>query len=254
MNKIPLSVLILANQQSPKLMDAINSVNFADEIIVIDTSGTETISFSKQISAIVKQVKPVTNFAATRNHSLTFAHNNWVFFLDSDEVCICPKPDLLIPMLQKDLSGFQVNRVDYFLGKVLRHGETAKSWPTRLINKTVCAYENIVHEKAICEGTIQSTNPEILFIEHFPHDSIHSFVNKISWYSKLEAEQRSTSSFRLIFELFTYPTGKWIANLFFNQGLLDGYRGLLYATLMSYHSLFVRLFQLEKQIIKRLRD
>ena len=254
MKKIPLSVLILANQLSPKLMAAIHSVRFADEIIIIDTSGTKAISFPKQISAIVKQVKPVTNFAATRNHSLSFAHNNWVFFLDSDEVCTCPKPDLLIPMLQKDCSGFQVSREDHFLGKVLHHGETAKSWPTRIINKTACAYQSIVHEKVICEGTIQSINPEILYIEHFPHDSIYSFFKKISWYSKLEAEQRNTPTIRLIFELFTYPTGKWIANLLFDQGLLDGYRGLVYATLMSYHSLLVRLFQLEKQIIKRHRD
>lgn len=254
MKKIPLSVLILANQLSPKLMAAIHSVAFADEIIIIDTSGTKAISFPKQISAIVKQVKPVTNFAATRNHSLSFAHNNWVFFLDSDEVCICPKPDLLIPILQNDLSGLQVKRIDHFLGKGMYYGETAKSLPTRIIKKGDCTFVSKVHEKVICEGTIQSINPEILHIEHFPHDSIFSFFNKICWYSKLEAEQRNAPTIRLIFELFTYPTGKWIANLLFNQGLLDGYRGLVYATLMSYHSLLVRIFQLEKQITKRHRD
>ncbi len=252
MSKIPLSVVILAQQSSAQLQTAIKSVFFADEIIVADTSGKNGIRLPNTTSATIKRLPPVTDFASTRNQVLNLTKNDWVLFIDSDEVCLCPDPQQIPTFLQPKLVAYRVKRLDHFLGKTLHYGEPANAKPIRLIHKHHCQYSGSVHETPICDGEVGDINPKLLKIDHHPHTSISSFFSKILWYSQLEANQRSTSSVRLLIELLTYPLGKWLYNLFFLRGMLDGYRGMIYATLMSYHSFFVRLFQLERMISKKM--
>lgn len=252
MPKIPLSAIILAQQTSTQLQTAIKSMNFADEIIVADTSGQNSIQLPNASTVIIKRLPPVTDFASTRNQALNLTKNDWVLFLDSDEVCLCPNSQELLICLQQPLVAFGVKRIDHFLGKTLHHGETAKANPIRLIRKQHCQFLGTVHETPNCNGKVKHINPQLLKIDHYPHTSVGSFFSKILWYSKLEADHRSTSMLRLLLELLTYPPVKWLYNLFFLRGILDGYRGLIYATLMSYHSLFVRLYQMETKLNKKI--
>lgn len=252
MSKIPLSVVILAQQPSAQLHTAIKSVLFADEIIVVDTSGQKSVQLLNASTAIIKQLPPVTDFASTRNQALNLTKNDWVFFLDSDEICLCPDSEKLLICLQQPLVAFGVKRIDHFLGKTLHYGETAEANPLRLIRKQHCQYSGSVHETPDCNGKVKNISPQLIKIDHYPHASVGSFFSKILWYSKLEAYQRSASILRLLLELLTYPVGKWLYNMFFLRGILDGYRGVIYATLMSYHSLFVRLYQIETKISKKI--
>ncbi len=254
MQKIPLSVIILAEENSLDLQTAIKSVVFVDEIIVVDTSGTDRISLTQPPDVIIQKLPKITDFSVTRNQSLQFAKNDWVFFLDSDETCVCQNGDFFTTLFQKNASAFRVKREDQFLGKILRYGETAQSWPTRLIQKKHCIYTGSVHETITCDGVIGIINPQLMTLSHSPHPTISSFFSKICWYSSIEAQQRTTQSLRLALETVVFPTAKWLNNLFVRKGILDGYRGLLYATLMSYHSLLVRLFQIEKLLTKKRHD
>ena len=94
-----------------------------------------------------------------------------------------------------------------------------------------------------------------IIIKHFAHSSIYEFLNTIKNYAWLEANYRLKKQKRMIslpktvyLELIFYPVGKFILNYFIKLGLLDGWRGLAYAVIMSLHSLFVRIFLYELQI------
>ena len=115
MQQIPLSVIILAQADSPQLRSSIQSILFANEIIVVDTSGTKTITSVKSSDVQLRQLSKITNFSVTRNQTLKFASNDWVLFLDSDEICVCPKVDALLTLMEKNISAYKINRKDYFL-------------------------------------------------------------------------------------------------------------------------------------------
>lgn len=251
MKQIPLSVVILAQNDSPQLHAAIQSVAFANEVIVVDTSENKTVRLPKLSRATLRFLPKITDFSATRNQTFTYTQNEWVFFLDSDERCIVPDSDVFSTLFQKNVAAYKIKREDYFLGKKIRYGETAQSWPTRLLHKNHCVFTGSVHEVVVCDENIVNIDPQIIRLTHYSHSSISSFFSKIYWYSNLEALQRNSSFGSVLFQMIFFPPAKWLNNFVFKRGFLDGYRGLVYSTLMSYHSFFVRLFQLEKFILRK---
>lgn len=250
MKKLPISTIILAHQHSPALKRAIESVSFADEIVLIDTSGSGAITQKDFPHCKIETLPIVKNFAQTRNQTLAFAKHSWVFFLDSDEQCVAPNLTKLAALLDKPLAVYQVKRTDYFLGKPLRFGEPGNTWLIRFVPKAYVEFSGAVHEHILSPLTAKRIPANLCTLNHFSHSSVSSFFQKISWYAKLEAEQRSTPLSLVWLELAIFPLAKFFYNFVVLAGWLDGVRGLVYATLMSYHSALVRMYQIEQRLTK----
>ena len=249
---LPVSVIILAHVESAKLHRAIASSAWAQEILVIPTS----IDKSKKHSTHFNQVEParyltapasLTHFDEVRNWALTQATQDWVFFLDSDEVFPASHTtqQIIAPVLaKKNLAGLFITRQDIFLGQALHWGEAGHTMVVRLMRKDQAHFSGYVHEVAVVSGATQQIP---LLIAHFSHDSISSFLEKINFYSRLVAENnlQHGQTFQLP-ELLILPPAKFIFNYFLKLGCLDGWRGLVYALLMSIHSASVRAYMYEK--------
>lgn len=249
--KLPISAVILCNQDSVQLRTAIASLGFAKEIVVVDTSGTNQLSVLRMLPITIASLEPITDFADSRNQALDFCHQPWIFFLDSDERCLVNPVKLQSLLDDPNSKSFAVKRQDVFLGKLMKHGETNQSWPIRLFQKKLGKFHGIVHEEFSSSTPNNQLNPTILSLLHTPHLSVSSFFTKVYWYAELEASTRRMTTARLLLEIFFFPVGKWLYSLILLAGALDGFRGLVYATLMSYHSLFVRIYQLETRLTKK---
>ncbi len=189
---------------------------------------------------------PIKDFSHLRNWSINQVKTPWLFFLDSDEIIDkknWQKLKQLLKQQQPLVNGYLLKREDIFLGKSLKYGETGQIYLLRLAKTEFIRYQRVVHEIAGVSGMTERTN---IVIRHFAHQSVAQFLAKVSRYAQLEANQRHTWKVILWWQLCFYPPMKFFFNYFFKLGFLDGGRGLVYATLMSFHSLLVRIYQLEK--------
>ena len=251
---LPITVIILTNRTDERLTAAIQSVSWAKSILLIDTVGLpELEQFSPNPAiAIKKYPDPPTNnsinFSKIRNWSLQFVATPWVFFLDSDEVVTKESVPLITEMVQREgLDGIFVRRRDVFLGRLLQFGEVGNVRLMRLAKKKLIRFERPVHEIAQVSGNITQSQ---ITLYHYSHPSIEEFISKIATYAYLEAHFRKQNQEPFsLFEAITFPKGKFLQNYFLWLGLLDGWRGLIYALMMSLHSLWTRvwLYELNKK-------
>lgn len=250
---LPLSVLILTDHVDSKLERCLSSAAWAAEVILGWTRDEKlTVDESRKLTQIIPTIKihhipgKITNFAGVRNQLQTHATTEWIFWLDSDEVIMPTSIQYIAEILRsEDAMGALIHRQDVFDGKVLNWGEVKNVKILRMFHRSAGQFIRPVHEVAIVEGEVK--DPGIV-IQHYAHDSISSFISKVTHYATIEAQLRYQKGKRAtVFELIAWPLGKFLYNVFVNRAFLDGWRGIAYATVMSIHSLTVRASLIELQ-------
>lgn len=241
--RLPISLIRLCATEDQLRALKLDRENWAAEILLVLTSKqplTAPLSLPPQARLI--RLAPVTDFALTRNLALRQARQAWVFFLDADEKLpahVGPQLNLLLQ--DTEAIAWSFSRRDWFYGAPLRFGEAGRSRPIRLFHRQGATFQGRVHEVVQLTGKVKKSS---LCIEHSAHQSLDHFWQKITFYARLEAESRQTGQFTTLIQLLTFPLGKFFLNYFLYRGYADGWRGLIYATLMSYHSALVRLNRL----------
>ncbi len=243
---LPLTAIILAHQEHHKLLDAIHSVSWAEEVLVVWTAQTPAPHIQAANIRVVHWPQTAIDFAQIRNQAIHTAHCDWIVFLDSDEELAPDTASKIQHLLQiPNVHGAYFHRRDIFLGQMLRWGEVHDVRLVRLFRKDVGQFERAVHEVACIKGQVIDSDVIIL---HRAHDSISAFFNKIIVYTQQEATLRRKHHEHVsILSLFLWPTGKFLYNFFWKLGFLDGWRGFIYALLMSIHSFSLRALLYEQQ-------
>ncbi len=265
-----LSVVVFTKNEEKNIGECIKSLLWCDEIIVIDDySQDRTVEKAKSQIANVKgtsqklkifQRQLNNNFSAQRNFGLEKAKGNWVLFVDADERVGRELAEEILLMIRHsgdersgdarikqrrfwtsqndEIVGFYMRREDFFLGRWLKHGETARVKLLRLAKKGAGKWEGKVHEEWKIAGKVGILNKPLL---HYPHPTIGEFLKEVNTYSSIRAEalyrQQEKSGF---FSILFYPKAKFCQNYFGRLGFLDGMPGLIMALVMSFHSFLVR--------------
>ncbi len=246
MKKNSLSIIILADTNDVVLKRALQSSRWAQEVLVVTTTTGDwsTLpSFVKQ-RAYPESKSAQFHFSEVRNWALQQAAGEWVLFLDSDEVLpISAEKSITDIPTPSNLGGVYLRRQDIFLGKPLRFGETGSTYLLRLMRKSAAHFSGAVHETAEVEGDVVFVP---ITLSHFAHKSVASFIQKVTKYAELVAQERYVAGKKFqIVELLCFPIGKFLWNYVILWGFLDGWRGLIYASVMSLHSASVRIFLYE---------
>ena len=242
-----ISVIILTKNEEENILDCLETVAWADEIIILDDNSedrTAEIAESLKLKHLkILQKAMEEDFSKQRNYALSRATNEWVLFIDADER-VSPKlrqeiNDFIIEEKNKPLfNGMYVVRKDFLWGKLLKHGETGKIKLLRLARKKAGAWYGKVHEQWVVEGETDTFENHLI---HYPHPTISEFLSEINFYTTIRAKElleahEKASVLKIIF----YPKAKFIQNYFFRLGFLDGIPGMVQAILMSFHSFLVR--------------
>ncbi|MFA6081687.1 MAG: glycosyltransferase family 2 protein [Patescibacteria group bacterium] len=246
-----ISAVVLTKNEEKNIERCIKSLDFCDEIIVIDDYSTDkTIEIvhnvgNKNLCSVHK--KHLNNdFAAQRNFGLNKATNEWVLFIDADEE-VSKNLKFEIQNLKFEADSYYLKRRDYFWNQELKYGEIKQVRQfglIRLVSKRSGKWMGNVHEVFhTAKNAVQLNN----FINHYPHPTLKEFISDVNHYSDIRAEElhnrgTKTNTFQIIF----FPFFKFIHNYFFMFGFLDGSAGFTYAFMMSFHSFLVRakLYQL----------
>lgn len=241
-----LSVVILTKNEEENIIDCIESVKFADEIIIIDDYSTDrTVELVEHLAdpkIKIFKYHLENNFSKARNYGLSKASCAWTLFIDADErVGKDLREEILQELLNSDkhdIKGYSIPRRDFMWGKMLEHGEVGHMKLLRLARSEAGKWIGKVHEEWRIEGDIVDLNN---FIKHYPHQTVKEFLNDINSYTNLRADELHTQRVRVSwFSIILYPFLKFVVNYFIKQGYKDGLAGFIHAIIMSFHSFLVR--------------
>jgi len=223
-----ISVVIIAHNAAKTLPRTLESLRDFSEVIVYENNSTdETLAIAKGFNNVIAIEGEFLGFGKTKNKAASYAKNEWVFSLDSDEVI--PKrlaQELEALLLQDPQEVFVIKRDNYLLGKEVKYSGWGKDFLVRLYNKEVYHFnDNDVHEFVELDAKAKRTILKNSFI-HYAVSDINQFLEKIIRYSDLAAKNKKTCCFLVVVAKAHFA---FIKTYFFQFGFLDGWRGFLIA-------------------------
>ena len=187
-----LSAVILTRNEERNISRCLESVDFADETIVIDDNSTDsTTNIAEDLGAKVYTRSLNKNWGEQRNYGLEKAKGKWVLFLDADEQITKRLKTEIIQLVGNPLNkdtGYYLIRTDNIWGKQLKHGEAGKKKLLRLAKKSGGLWKRNVHEYWAIKGKTRTLKGEI---NHKPHQSIEEFIRHIDIYSEIHAKENA---------------------------------------------------------------
>lgn len=227
-----ISVYIIAFNEADKIKDCINSVLWADEIIVADSNSTDgTSEIANELGAKVVNI-PFNGFGALRNEAISYCKGKWILSLDSDERCTKEARDEILKLIQNaPLEIYRIPRKNFFMGKWINYSGWYPNFrQPQLFKNGKMAYSlDPVHE-----GYISLSNKEIgtlkNFIWQFPFKDTEEIIHKTNRYSTLgviKLQERGVKG--SIFKAFLHGSWSFLKHYIFKLGFLDGGPGFVIA-------------------------
>ncbi len=229
--KTQLSIAIITFNEEERLAECLQSVNFANEIIVVDSNSTDkTQSIAKQFGANIHQV-PWQGFGPQKQAAIDYCTYQWVLILDADERLSQEAAKEIKEVISQNntpYSAFAMPRQNFFLGRWIKHAGWWPDYVTRLINKERCLMnKNLVHEALEVNGKIGQLNSPLV---HFATRDLDHTMQKMNRYSTAGAVEmftrKETSSY-----CKALSRGLWafFYNYTIRLGFLDGNQGFIIA-------------------------
>ncbi|MBQ9292255.1 MAG: glycosyltransferase family 2 protein [Campylobacter sp.] len=221
MNK--LSTLIVAKNVEKNIKECIKSVEFSDEIIVIDDYSTDkTVEIATSLGAKVFQRAMNGDWSAQQNFSIEKATHDWILLIDADERITPELAQEIKQKLQSDeLIAYRIKRLNHFNRKIVRFGVLHPDFVTRLLPKKDFYLTGQVHPKLHYPYPEQNLKNYML---HYTYDNWDAYWRKFDKYTKLSAvrykdENKSVSFFR---DIIIRPIWAFFKVYVIQLGFLDG--------------------------------
>jgi len=251
MKKVPVSLVIITYNEEKNIKRCIQSVPFASDIVVLDSGSTDrTVEVARLLGARVR-VEPWRGFQKQKNRALALALHDWVISLDADEG-LSPEAATEIEALcfenKMERDGYQLPRINYHLGRWIRHSGWHPDYQLRFFNRTQCHWTGAEVHESVAGENIGRLKGVIL---HWSYDSLAAQVDTINLYSGLGATQQEKAgkSFSAL-KMASKPFVKFIEKFLYKSGWRDGMAGFIIAVISSFETflLFAKLW--EKKHIK----
>ena len=226
---MPLSVIIITRNESANIVACLESVAFADEVIVLDGQSTDdTVELAQKQGAKVFLADSWEGFGPQKNKALSFASYEWVLSIDADErVSSDLSLEIKRVLSQPGFTLYDIPRLTNFCGQWIHHCGWRPDRVTRLFQKHTARFsDDVVHEKLLSledhpRGRLKHS------LLHYSYPSAQSYWRKLQVYSQAWAAQKfaqghTTTMSRAV----SSGLVAFIKSYFFRLGFLDGAMGL----------------------------
>ena len=228
MNK--LTAIIPTFLEADFIEEAIRSVDFADEVIVIDSySDDGTPDLAKNMGAKVIQ-RRFDDFSSQKNYALDQASHDWILFIDADERIGEDLQDEIKTVLMDpgNTVAYFMYRNFFFTKKAIRYGGWQSDKVIRLFDRSCCRYDgSLVHEKPLFNGQPGFFKNKL---DHYSYRSFDHYASKLNLYASLQAQEMFSKGRKTNFiSLFVKPGFRFFVHYFLRLGFLDGIPGFILA-------------------------
>ena len=228
-----LSAVIITKNEAANIAACLDSVAFADELIVVDSgSADDTVAIAKSKGARVEFYE-FKGFGRQMNYALSLATGDWIFSIDADErVSSALAAELQQAMKKGDADIYEMPRLSTFCGRVMRHSGWYPDYVKRLWRRGRARWrEDLVHALLICDGTVaRLTHP----LNHDAIERIEQSLRRMDQYSTLGAEMLVARGQRVwFFSGVTHGIWTFLRSYILRAGFLDGHEGFLLAVLSA---------------------
>ena len=247
-----LSAFVMTYNDAHQLRACLQSITWADEIIVVDsfsTDGTEAVAREFTDQVYQHEFK---GFGRLRNEAVAHVSHNWVFSLDTDERATVELRDEIQALLDRgpEADAYFIPRKNYFLGRWIRHGGWYPDYrQPQLFRKDRMRYrDDLVHEGFELNGVTGYLKEHVL---QYPFRDLDHYLQKMDRYADLMArrmvEQKQCFHAH---QLVTHPCFTFFKMFVARAGGLDGMPGLILAGLYAYYT-FVKYAMFWELTVKK---
>ncbi|MBI3307221.1 MAG: glycosyltransferase family 2 protein [Candidatus Omnitrophica bacterium] len=230
-----ISVAIITLNEERNIADCLETVRWADEIVLVDSGSTDrTLEIASQFTHHVYE-ESFKNFASQKNAALKRVRGEWIFFIDADERISAALAERLrqIAVDSKLDTVYAVKRLTYFFGHQLKHSGCQDDYPIRFFPAKAAHFEQPVHEEIVTKLPVRKLEEPLI---HYSTKDRQHYQQKLDLYIPLEHQTMKLRRRSVNFlEVLIRPVLKFIFLYFIKLGIFDGVPGFQYAALSSYY-------------------
>jgi glycosyltransferase involved in cell wall biosynthesis len=226
-----LSVVLIARDEEGSIGAALDSVQWADEVVVVDSGSTDrTVEIARARGAKVMVTSDWPGFGAQKNRALDQATREWVLSLDADE--------RVTPELRQEIAAvvaaggphdaYEMARLSSYCGHFMRHGGWWPDRVTRLFRRGSARFsDDLVHERVVVKGSTGRLKGHLL---HRAYEDLEEVLRKTDQYSTAGASMRHAAGERgSVTRAVAHGLWAFFRTYVLRAGFLDGRHGFMLA-------------------------
>ena len=229
--RLPVSALVPCFNNEDVIEACLQSVRWADEVIVCDSFSSDgTIDVARRYADRVVQHE-YKNSAIQKNWVIPQATHEWILIVDTDERVTASLRSEIEHILTEgpNYVGYRIPRANHIFGRQLKNGGSWPDYQLRLFRRDLGRYETReVHAHVILDGSVGTLEFPLI---HFPHRSLGNLRRVIlQRYTTWEAMERDKRGIRFRwYQPIVRPPSAFVYRYIIRRGYRDGWQGLLWA-------------------------
>jgi glycosyltransferase involved in cell wall biosynthesis len=245
-----ISATIITRDEERHVAAALESLAWADEIVVLDSGSTDrTVEIARGFTDRVL-VTDWPGYAEQKNRAAREASHDWIFSLDADER-VTPELAASVARVRErgpDVDGFRVARRAWYVDRWVRHSGWYPDWQVRLYDRRRARFEGAyVHESVRLSGPPATLDGDLL---HYTVEGLSDHHRRIDRYTTLAAEALAAKGVRpSLLRAAVQPPATFLKTYLLRQGFRDGAAGLAIAGFAAYY-VFLRQMKLWERRMK----
>jgi glycosyltransferase involved in cell wall biosynthesis len=245
-----LSAVIITKNEEANIRRCLESVKFADEIIVVDSNSTDkTTAIASEFGAKVF-TREWQGFGPAKQEGVNQARGEWILSIDADEIIPVELAAEITSKISSNngFSGYYLNRKTRFLGRWMLHSGWYPDYVLRLFQKKYGKFNTaVIHESVETSGKTDYLKNDLL---HYSHPDLESYLEKFNRYTTVGAQEAYKSGKRAGWsEIIFKPQAAFLKHYITGQGFRDGLEGLILSILSSMAVLvkYAKLYVMQKK-------